>query len=79
MRAKKTESKRPAILKPKRNDDPYVKGFKDGVWQQMLVQQAMQAALHPPCTLHMFPAAVNGYVRPDVKCRRCGKAKGEDT
>ena len=59
---------RPKILCPERGDSEYTKGYKDGVWQQMLVQKAMGRAMKPTC----FPHFYEPYLH-NARCLRCGE------
>jgi hypothetical protein len=60
---------RPKLLEIEKGDTNYQKGFKDGVWQQMQVQESLQEAMKPaPCMFHIYE--LHG-----TNCVRCGSLR----
>jgi hypothetical protein len=66
---KETKMERPKLLEIEEGDTNYQKGFKDGVWQQMQVQESLKLALAPNCAIHIYDTTRGN------RCIRCGKLK----
>jgi hypothetical protein len=59
---------RPNILKVEEGDTEYQKGYKD-VYQQMLIQESLTAAMKTECVIHVYDAFKGN------RCMRCNKPK----